>query len=67
MPTVKEKLLEQISKTYPDLVDDKVRDLLSDRLVSPFHILLPKSVLTEAKKIADSLPSGNKILLKSSN
>lgn len=55
MPNVKEKIFEQISKTYPDLVDDKVRDLLSDRLVSPFHISLPKSVLTEAKKIALSI------------
>ncbi len=52
MPTVKEKLLELISKTYPDLVDDKVRDLLSDRLISPFHISLPAAVLSEAEKIA---------------
>lgn len=53
--TMKSKFIQHLKKTYPDLQSTELDPLVSENLLSPFVLELPKSVLEQAQKSVSAL------------
>ena len=49
MKIIKGEFIQQLRTRFPGLQNEPLEELVSDQLVSPFHVELPSSVLTQAQ------------------
>lgn len=52
--SLKDKFIAQLTKSFPGLNKEQLESIVAENLLSPFHVELPKSVLTQAQQIVST-------------
>ncbi|MFS4458622.1 hypothetical protein [Bdellovibrio sp. HCB2-146] len=55
MKNIKGEFIQQLRASFPQLENEPLEELVSDQLVSPFHVELPSSVLTQAQNFIEKI------------